>query len=424
VLHLQRTAGNQAVQRLLSAAQKAENLRSTRYSGNPRLEAAFDNSPVLGAGERGHAVALIQRGLVDDRIPLPRSTLPTGALDGIFGAETLDAVRTFQTRHDIAGPDGRVGRLTLGVLDQLAGGGTRPPPPPCTDVAVNLEPDPIPLAPPPTVSFVPAPQILEQAKRRQAPGQFIPRDPPLGATFIDLTALSAVTASGLSKAGQPCLTCTATWSLPVPVAEILVAQPGTFLDTERRFFASQPGNVNGCPPHDARLLPVGKQVLAEAIPKLIQAELEHWVDFRDAFQLLGHRFLANIGRLTPDRSHLRGADQAACQEKVDLFLRQAALQFDQQMVGTGYSDTFRRDFTAMYVRASTVRDAGPHDARATPPRPGPPIQPNLDTARNPFGCTAFLRVFRADCAPGVPGAPKLVAPDPVLDAPKRPWHSL
>src|SRR5262245_44711394 len=60
VLHLQRTAGNQAVQRLLSAAQKGENLKSTRYSGNLRLEAAFDNSPAVGAGERGDAVALIQ----------------------------------------------------------------------------------------------------------------------------------------------------------------------------------------------------------------------------------------------------------------------------------------------------------------------------------------------------------------------------
>lgn len=138
-------AGVMAVQRL-TRAEKEEDLRSRKYSGQPRLEAAFDNSPPLGIGERGDGVRLVQEGLVADGLAMPRSTKPTGELDGIFGPETQGAVRQFQVNHAADGltdrngfADGRVGRKTLGKLDELAASGERPPGPP------DLPPCPVPI---------------------------------------------------------------------------------------------------------------------------------------------------------------------------------------------------------------------------------------------------------------------------------------
>jgi peptidoglycan hydrolase-like protein with peptidoglycan-binding domain len=106
----------------LTADEKVANLKSTKYAGNPRLENAFDNSPAMGIGEQGDAVRLVQEGLVADGFPMPKSTQPSGALDGAFGQETLNAVRQFQGKHGLS-PDGRVGRQTMGKLDELADSG-------------------------------------------------------------------------------------------------------------------------------------------------------------------------------------------------------------------------------------------------------------------------------------------------------------
>src|SRR5688572_32594090 len=58
-----------------------------------------------------------------------KSTKPAGELDGQFGGETFGAVKQFQADKEIpGGPDGRIGRNTMGKLDQLAakgGGGDR-----------------------------------------------------------------------------------------------------------------------------------------------------------------------------------------------------------------------------------------------------------------------------------------------------------
>ena len=81
---------------------------------------------------------------------MPKSTKPTGELDGIFGEETLAAVRQFQqdSNGDITlvphgEPDGLVGRITLTNLERMlsmgfrlspcAAPGTSPtaPAPPC-----------------------------------------------------------------------------------------------------------------------------------------------------------------------------------------------------------------------------------------------------------------------------------------------------
>lgn len=140
------------VQRLTAEAQSAE-LTSDKYKGQPRLEAAFDNAPALGIGERGDGVRLVQEGLVAEGHPMPKSTLPGGEMDGKFGGETKGAVADFQRAKALPGVgDGRVGRHTMGKLDELAkggggggGGGGNPTPaqvcgdPPCGQPYVELK---------------------------------------------------------------------------------------------------------------------------------------------------------------------------------------------------------------------------------------------------------------------------------------------
>ncbi|MGH4012941.1 MAG: peptidoglycan-binding protein [Pseudonocardiaceae bacterium] len=115
-------AHNAVVQRApLTDVEKAENLKSSRYSGDATLEAAYDNSPPLMAGGgRREAVAKLQQGLVDDGFAMPIS-FKSGGPDGIFGKETKSTVKAFQAKHGLT-EDGIVGRQTLGKLDELAGG--------------------------------------------------------------------------------------------------------------------------------------------------------------------------------------------------------------------------------------------------------------------------------------------------------------
>jgi peptidoglycan hydrolase-like protein with peptidoglycan-binding domain len=92
-------------------------VRSPRFSENPRLRQASENNPPLVEGERGDAVAIVQLALVDLGFYLPRTTANRRKLpDGIFGKETLAAIREFQraTGLDV---DGAVGRQTLAALD-------------------------------------------------------------------------------------------------------------------------------------------------------------------------------------------------------------------------------------------------------------------------------------------------------------------
>jgi len=122
VLRLQRTAGNAAVARLLRRAlteqEKAEDLSPGRYSGDPSLEAAFDNDPPLRIGDSGEAVAKVQQGLIDAGFP-PARSVDAGLTTGKFQGDTDQAVRAFQRKHKL-GVDGAVGRKTLGKLDALA----------------------------------------------------------------------------------------------------------------------------------------------------------------------------------------------------------------------------------------------------------------------------------------------------------------
>ena len=116
---LQRQAGGGTTAPVFGEAASAEDLQSEPYASNERLQRAFDNSPALGIGESGKAVQLVQEGLVRDGFAMPRSTKPTGELDGAFGQETFNSALAFQRKHGL-GVDGIVGHQTMGKLDELA----------------------------------------------------------------------------------------------------------------------------------------------------------------------------------------------------------------------------------------------------------------------------------------------------------------
>jgi hypothetical protein len=104
--------------------------------------AAQGNS--MRPGETGHAVALLQGGLIAVGNKMPISTTRKhGAPDGIYGAETQRVVRKFQADQKLS-PDGIAGRNTVTRLDALLPAAALPPKPP--------EPVPPPPAPSPPTS--------------------------------------------------------------------------------------------------------------------------------------------------------------------------------------------------------------------------------------------------------------------------------
>jgi hypothetical protein len=103
-------------------------LKSDILAGSPRLELAASGGPSvkMGANEPD-AVKRIQKALVALGLPMPISFPdgPDGEPDGIFGHETYRTVLAFQRREFPKEPnqwDGRVGRNTLGRMDELLGG--------------------------------------------------------------------------------------------------------------------------------------------------------------------------------------------------------------------------------------------------------------------------------------------------------------
>jgi hypothetical protein len=415
-----------AVQRL-TAEEKGENLKSARYAGKARLEEAFDNSPPMRLGERGEAVAHVQLGLVDDAFALPKSTKPDGTLDGILGEETISAVRGFQRKHELTGPggtpDGVIGRRTLNALDSLpGGGGTTPPGPkpgqPCRPGAVSNQTDPLPEIAPPSLSFMSPTQIAATVGKAGAA--------PLGAHRPGKLTFPGVNVSVVDTGG-PCKRCVATWDPPVATVEIFVGT-GTFSD-EKRFFVGRPGDVSGCdtgPLPD--LLEVRKVIDPGLVPRLLAGELEHWLDFRRTWQLTVGRLLANVRRLTPERTHLTGSGFDECNRNVGAFLAQASgdpgLAIVADKVAPGYGSIPPIVIPPVDAQSDLVRDSGPHFAEPTPPRSQGPVRPNIDTAKNPFGCAAFFVGFGPGALPGVPGAPSTDVIKDLGDPPKQPWHLL
>jgi peptidoglycan hydrolase-like protein with peptidoglycan-binding domain len=86
-------------------------LRSSRFAGDEVLEACYDNEKVLQRGDKGSAVRKIQQALIFLDFPVPK----VGA-NGIFGGETVLAVRSYQEARGL-NVDGVVGPETIESLD-------------------------------------------------------------------------------------------------------------------------------------------------------------------------------------------------------------------------------------------------------------------------------------------------------------------
>jgi hypothetical protein len=92
-------------------------LTSPRFRDNQRLQQAANNNPPIRSGEQGLAVQLVQKALIELGFSLPISTKKgTREPDGVFGAETRDAVVKFQRVNDLV-DDGILGKNTLQSLD-------------------------------------------------------------------------------------------------------------------------------------------------------------------------------------------------------------------------------------------------------------------------------------------------------------------
>ena len=93
-------------------------LISSRFSGDPILEACLRNEQFLKIGSSGAAVAKVQQALVDAGF-----SLENYGVDGHFGQETQTTVKAFQRASGFVGAevDGIVGRKTLGKLDNSFG---------------------------------------------------------------------------------------------------------------------------------------------------------------------------------------------------------------------------------------------------------------------------------------------------------------
>jgi peptidoglycan hydrolase-like protein with peptidoglycan-binding domain len=125
-------------------------LTSARFKNSNRLQAAARNANAMYWGERGEAVALVQKAYVDLGFSMPGSTQPAGTMDGIFGKETYAVTRSFQSKQGL-GVDGVIGKQTLHELDRLhqAAPPPGPTPPGPTPVPPKPTPPPPPKPPPP-----------------------------------------------------------------------------------------------------------------------------------------------------------------------------------------------------------------------------------------------------------------------------------
>jgi hypothetical protein len=87
-----------------------------------RLNQCYDlflvmrNEKVLRRGSTGEAVRLIQQCLISMGYPLPLTVAKYGSPDGIYGNETVQAIRRFQIQCKLA-VDGKIGPQTLKTID-------------------------------------------------------------------------------------------------------------------------------------------------------------------------------------------------------------------------------------------------------------------------------------------------------------------
>ena len=409
------------------------NLQSERFSGDDRLENIFDASEdqYLRFGSTGDPVTKVQQTLIELGFPLPEF----GA-DGIFGSETSRAVSDFKVQNEISPSDPVVGTRTIGALDEQlvnGGGGVLPAPvpvpptpvPTCADGPVNMEEEPLPPIPMPIITRMNAQELFAMVKKRQRPGSFVPSQPPLGATIPTIENLKQVTVKTEPIASENCLKCIADWELPQPKVEIFTAA-GDFSDEPKRSFPVQEQSVSGCPPESGGTFKdVMKRIMPDAEPVTLDAELEHWSDFVQTHMLITGRYLSNVRRLTPERSHLRGTSLVECVDKVNQFLVETtttvvpiAVRFYGRLAGEAV-DT-------VYSDSTNKRDQRDHIAESVPPKDKKPIFPNIDHTVNPFTCAAFFRKFDKTAGVNIPGPPfSEIMEDKEGDVPpEQPWNTL
>lgn len=86
-------------------------LKDVDYTGT--IEETFGIVPLdtITKGAKGELVKYLQRSLAE-------AGYDVGKIDGIFGSDTLSAVRAFQSDHNLT-PDGKVGKLTWAAIKAL-----------------------------------------------------------------------------------------------------------------------------------------------------------------------------------------------------------------------------------------------------------------------------------------------------------------
>jgi peptidoglycan hydrolase-like protein with peptidoglycan-binding domain len=480
VLCLQRAVGNRAVVRMLKqgtggVTAAPSHLTSPRFQGEPLLEACFEDRARMTVGDRdtdtNQPVSKVQRALADLGFDLGPSGLNRDGVDGVYGPKTAAAVRAFKQREELGFEQfGDVGPGTMRRLDQLFPPQPTPDPT-CADGPVSTDQDPLPDVPPFTFRLLPQAELVAEVSKQQKP----PKNPLAAsqpsfepAPFQGLPNQSIpVSVTAIPTDDPDCFKCAADWTLPVAWRTLIATGP-VVLNEPKRLFVSRADDMSGCPPRAfPRLLDVRELLTPDVIDLIKLGEFEHYQDFVRAFRIVGGRYLANVRRLTPARTHLRVRDPTQCETKVQSFLvrahgRFAAPQDAQEaelpvhlqnlLVGSGdgseqvdtattggqpgadfelnflkqYTDAFIDDFLALYLAPDRdhVPD-GPHIVEPEPPRDRPPILPNIDLAINPFGCDAYCRKLTARSFKGkIPGQSSDVLVKDRNIPTRQAWHAL
>jgi peptidoglycan hydrolase-like protein with peptidoglycan-binding domain len=92
-------------------------MKSHRFTTEPQLLTVEAGTTLIKMNSKGRGVAMIQIVLRNLGFPMPRS-FKNRTADGIFGAETDQAVKSYQREHMLSS-DGIVGKKTLANLDDL-----------------------------------------------------------------------------------------------------------------------------------------------------------------------------------------------------------------------------------------------------------------------------------------------------------------
>ncbi|MEM7102088.1 MAG: peptidoglycan-binding domain-containing protein [Bacteroidota bacterium] len=110
------------------------NLKSERFAGDEVLEKVYDNEALVANGHHGTYVQKLQQALID-----AGHALAQYGADGIFGSETQQVVKNYQTSKGLI-VDGVIGFGTLGEMDKQFANQSKPPPITpniCTDYTNN-----------------------------------------------------------------------------------------------------------------------------------------------------------------------------------------------------------------------------------------------------------------------------------------------